>query len=198
MDEETRKREELRQRMAKMSGGMGMAGMFGPPGGMPMPGKSAPKKRTSTKNSDRQASGDMQSPTSPVGEQQRMPMMPIPGMQRVQSPPSEDPRRSVEREREPEATPISRQRQPDEVPDVEDVMPEPPPRTSMAEERGAPPPVPKGKQKPKSQLLRRPVRVQNAKQNSSSGDVTVARHHYGAKWTTSRSSNNCKLCTFLI
>ena len=198
MDEETRKREELRQRMAKMSGGMGMAGMFGPPGGMPMPGKSAPKKRTSTKNSDRQASGDMQSPTSPVGEQQRMPMMPIPGMQRVQSPPSEDPRRSVEREREPEATPISRQRQPDEVPDVEDVMPEPPPRTSMAEERGAPPPVPKGKQKPKSQLLRRPVRVQNAKQTSSSGDVTVARHHYGAKWTTSRSSNNCKLCTFLM
>lgn len=51
MDEETRKREELRQRMAKMSGGMGMAGMFGPPGGMPMPGKSAPKKRASTKDS---------------------------------------------------------------------------------------------------------------------------------------------------
>lgn len=199
MDEEARKREELRQRMAKMSGGMGMAGMFGPPGGMPMPGKSAPKKRTSTKDSDRQASGDMQSPTSPVaGEQQRMPMMPIPGMQRVQSPPSEDPRRSVEREREPEAAPISRQRQPDEVPDVEDVMPEPPPRTSMAEERGAPPPVPKGEQKPKSLLLRRPVRVHNAKQSSSSDDVTVARHHLGAKWATSRLSNACRLCPILI
>jgi len=187
MDEETRRREELRQRMAKMSGGMGMAGMFGPPGGMPMPGKSAPKKRTSTKDSDRQASGDTQSPTSP-GEQQRMPMMPIPGMQRVQSPLSEDPRRSMDRELEPETAPISRQRQPDEVPDVEDVIPEPPPRTSMAEERGAPPPVPKGEQKPKSLLLRRPVRVHNAMQNSSSDDVSAARYHSGAKLATSRSS----------
>lgn len=26
----------------------------------------------------------------------------------------------------------------------------------------------------------------------------MARHHYGAKRATSRSSNNCKLCTFLI
>jgi hypothetical protein len=199
MDEETRKREELRQRMAKMSGGMGMAGMFGPPGGMPMPGMSAPKKRTSTKDSDRQASGDMQSPTSPIaGEQQRMPMMPIPGMQRVQSPPSEDSRRSIERKREPESMPISRQRQPDEVPDVEDVIPEPPPRTSMAQERGAPPPVPRGEQKPKSLLLRRPVRVHKAKQNASPDDATVARHHYGAKRATSRSSNNCKLCTIPI
>lgn len=147
MDEETRKRFELRERMAKMSGGMGMAGMFGPPGGMPAPGKGAPKKRTSTKDSDRQGSGDTHSLASPLAEEQpRMPMMPIPGMQRVQSPPTEDTRRSVEKEREPEAEPISSQRQPDEVPDVEDVKPEPPPRASMTEERGAAPPVPKGKQ----------------------------------------------------
>lgn len=145
MDEETRRREELRQRMAKMSGGMGMAGMFGPPGGMPVPGKSAPKKRTSTKDSERQASVDTQSPISPTAEdQQRMPMMPIPGMQRVQSPPSDLPRRSVEKEREPESQPISGQRDPDEVPDVEDVKPEPAPRASLTEERGAPPPVPSG------------------------------------------------------
>lgn len=38
-DAETRRRLELRERMAKMSGGMGMAGMFGagPPMGMPSP-----------------------------------------------------------------------------------------------------------------------------------------------------------------
>jgi hypothetical protein len=144
VDEETRRREELRQRMAKMSGGMGMAGMFGPPGGMPTPSKSAPKKRASTKDSNRQASGDTQSPISP-SEQQRMPMMPIPGMQRVQSPHSEESRRSVEKEREPEAYSISGQRHPDVVPDVEDVKPEPLPRASLSEERGAPPPMPRGK-----------------------------------------------------
>lgn len=71
-------------------------------------------------------------------------MMPIPGMQRVQSPPSEEPRHSVEKEREPEVEHISEQRHPDEVPDVEDVKPEPPPRASTTEERGAAPPVPKG------------------------------------------------------
>lgn len=74
-----------------------------------------------------------------------MPMMPIPGMQPVQSPPADEPRRSVDKEPEPELEPISAQRQPDEVPDVEDVKPEPPPRASMTEERGAPPPVPRGK-----------------------------------------------------
>jgi hypothetical protein len=159
MDEETRRREELRQRMAKMSGGMGMAGMFGPPGGMPTPSKSAPKKRTSTKDSNRQASGDTQSPTSPtVGEQQRMPMMPIPGMQRVQSPHNEEPRRSVEKEREPEMHPISGQRPADVVPDVEDVKPEPLPRASLNEERGAPPPVPRGKPNHSSSQVRRSTR----------------------------------------
>lgn len=146
MDEEERRRHELRQRMAKMSGGMGMAGMFGPPGGMPMPGKSAPKKKSSTKDSERHGSVDAQSPTSPATEEpQRMPMMPIPGMQRVQSPPTEEPRLSVEKEREPEVEPISGQRHADEVPDVEDVKPAPPPRASTTEERGAAPPVPKGK-----------------------------------------------------
>jgi hypothetical protein len=199
MDEETRKREELRQRMAKMSGGMGMAGMFGPPGGMPMPGKSAPKKRTSTKDSNRQASGDTQSPTSPiVGEQHRMPMMPIPGMQRVQSPHNEEPRRSVEREREPETHPISGQRPADVVPDVEDVKPEPLPRASLSEERGAPPPVPRGKPNHKSSQMRRSTR--NSKMCSpavegsprSSRDLTHTERPLATR-VTSRSSVECKI-----
>lgn len=36
-DPEVRRRRELRERMAKMSGGMGMMGMFGPPGGLGAP-----------------------------------------------------------------------------------------------------------------------------------------------------------------
>jgi hypothetical protein len=40
VDPEIRRKEELRARMAKMSGGMGMPGMF-----MPFPGPSVPKKK---------------------------------------------------------------------------------------------------------------------------------------------------------
>lgn len=199
MDEETRRREELRQRMAKMSGGMGMAGMFGPPGGMPMPGKSAPKKRTSTKDSNRQASGDTQSPTSPTGgEQQRMPMMPIPGMQRVQSPHNEEPRRSVEREREPETHPISGQRPADVVPDVEDVKPEPLPRASLSEERGAPPPVPRGKSNHKSSQMRRSTRNSKTCAPAVEGsphsfrDLNHTERHLPTR-VTSRSSAECSI-----
>jgi hypothetical protein len=190
MDEETRRREELRQRMAKMSGGMGMAGMFGPP--MPAPGKSAPKKRTSTKDSNRQASGDTQSPTSPtVGEHQRMPMMPIPGMQRVQSPQNEEPRRSVEKEREPELHPVSGQRPADVVPDVEDVKPEPLPRASLSEERGAPPPVPRGKPNHNSLQTRRSTRSSKMYSPTVEGSPRSSRdvnhaERYSATRVTSR------------
>jgi hypothetical protein len=45
-NEELRRKEELRARMAKMSGGMGMHGMMGM--GMPVPGSSIPPKKTTT------------------------------------------------------------------------------------------------------------------------------------------------------
>jgi hypothetical protein len=45
VDPEVRRKEELRARMAKMSGGMGFAGMFGAP--MPAPGPAPPKKKKS-------------------------------------------------------------------------------------------------------------------------------------------------------
>ncbi|RYO79427.1 hypothetical protein DL766_006869 [Monosporascus sp. MC13-8B] len=48
-DPETKRREELRARMAKMSGGMGFHGMFGPPGmGMGMGAPVPPKKKSLT------------------------------------------------------------------------------------------------------------------------------------------------------
>lgn len=84
-DEETaelRRKEELRARMARLGGGMGMPGMFG----MPMPGAGAPalpakKKKPSTSSDKPRTSEDSQLATSP-----RAPavptMMALPGMGR--------------------------------------------------------------------------------------------------------------------
>ncbi|KJX92194.1 SH3-domain-containing protein [Zymoseptoria brevis] len=119
MDEDTRRRLELRDRMAKMSGGMGMAGMFGPPGAMPLPGGAASKKK-STK--PRQASAENET-TSPPPPPQRVPM---PGFSRKES--SEAGRKSMERSER----------------GLEEDQPMPPPRKSLTEERAAAPPVPKG------------------------------------------------------
>lgn len=123
VDEETRRRLELRERMAKMSGGMGMAGMFGPPGGMPMPG-AAPARKKSTK--ERKTSEELDA-SSPV-LQQRVPMVPMPGIQQVQS---------------PEVHALSEREDPMTE---EDDNPVPPPRRSIGEDRPSAPPVPKGKQ----------------------------------------------------
>ena len=84
VDPEVKRRLEIRERMAKMSGGMGMAGMFGPPGGLPT--------RSSTKqapaSSDRTASGNSASgqPDNSTSRAPPIPMMPMPGLQKVRSP----------------------------------------------------------------------------------------------------------------
>ncbi|TVY80586.1 SH3 domain-containing protein [Lachnellula suecica] len=127
LDPETRRKEELRARMAKMSGGMGMHGMFG--GGMPMPGPAAPpKKKKSTGNSEKR-SGEYGSEDigSPGMRAPPVPMIPLPGMSRVRSPEEDE-------QHEDEPTPITASRPSDVVPDVEDVVP--------SQARGAPPPVP--------------------------------------------------------
>ena len=80
IDEETRRKMELRQRMAKMSGGMGMGNMFGPPGGMSMAGASSKRTKSSGASADTAAA-------SP--QAQSTPTIPIPGMQRMQSPKAE-------------------------------------------------------------------------------------------------------------
>ncbi|KAL2066133.1 hypothetical protein VTL71DRAFT_2204 [Oculimacula yallundae] len=127
IDPEVRRKEELRARMAKMSGGMGMHGMFG--GGMPMPAPLPPKKKKSTGTSEKRSGeygvDDASSPTSRAA-----PPVPLPGLSRVRSP-EEIPRQPGQDE---ELTPISASRPADEVPDVEDVVP--------SHERSAPPPVP--------------------------------------------------------
>lgn len=115
IDPEVRRKEELRARMAKMSGGMGMHGMFG--GGMPMPGPPAPprKKKSGTSAEKRSGEYGVDDVSSPVSRAPPVPMIPMPGMTRV---------KSLEGEESEERTPISATRPANEVPDVEDVVPQ--------------------------------------------------------------------------
>jgi hypothetical protein len=139
MDAETRRKLELRERMAKMSGGMGMPGMFGgiPMGGLP------PKKKKST--GDSRKAEDSEEPSVP---QQRVAMFPMPGMP-VRSPEPENRQLAVEKEDENDH-PVTGAHAADEVPDVEDVTPQAISRTPTGESappvpqdrRPAPPPVP--------------------------------------------------------
>ncbi|KAI2469921.1 hypothetical protein F4781DRAFT_199861 [Annulohypoxylon bovei var. microspora] len=81
VDPEVRRKEELRARMAKMSGGMGFHGMFGPPGMMSMggpasakkPRASPPSERRSSELSERPSSSRMMAPPVPT-------MMALPGL----------------------------------------------------------------------------------------------------------------------
>jgi hypothetical protein len=127
MDAETRRKLELRERMAKMSGGMGMPGMFG---GMPMGGLPPKKKKTAEKKPD-----ESEEPSVP---QQRVAMFPMPGMPSVRSPEQEDRQLAVEKE-DQTSHPITGSRTADEVPDMEDVTPQPMQRTPTGER---PPPIP--------------------------------------------------------
>jgi len=118
MDPETRRRMELRDRMAKMSGGMGMMGLFGPPGGMP--GMSAPTARKPKTPGDSEKKLGEQEPNSP-GHAPPVPMVPLPGMNINTKP--VPPLADVEHEdEEPLTTPITEQHASRDVPDVEEVV----------------------------------------------------------------------------
>jgi myosin tail region-interacting protein MTI1 len=137
MDPEIKRRMEIRERMAKMSGGMGLMGMFGPPGGIP-----APSKRS-------QPSADVERDvTSGTAETfPRAPPIPVPGMSNAKGPArnagceedssaDEAVRKGPSRQQEAEA----------EYSDDESTEPpRPPPRASMDR---APPPVPQGTKPP--------------------------------------------------
>ncbi|GAB7363701.1 hypothetical protein MBLNU230_g4269t1 [Neophaeotheca triangularis] len=144
-DDETRRKRELRERMAKMSGGMGMGAMFGPPGGMPMAGGAPPKKKSSTRDASSSSKAPPpapeDAPTSPSEHYQRAPMVPVPGMGgRVQSPDSQHPP-EVQKEEDDEGL-VTGTREPETMPDMEDVKPTAPPRTSTSGSSGMAPPVP--------------------------------------------------------
>ena len=88
MDPEIKRRMEIRDRMAKMSGGMGMAGMFGGPAALPAMGakKSKPGSGTSKKQStENDISTSTSSPPQPVPIM-ALPGMAMPGINRVKTP----------------------------------------------------------------------------------------------------------------
>ncbi|KAJ4362923.1 assembly of actin patch protein [Neocucurbitaria cava] len=128
MDAETRRKLELRERMAKMSGGMGMPGMFG---GIPMGGLPPKKKKASTEKK----AEEHEEYASP---QQRVPMFGMPGMPSVKSPEEEDRQLAVGKEDEMHH-PVTGSHRADEVPDVEDVASQSIQRTPTGER---PPPIP--------------------------------------------------------
>ncbi|KAL8972277.1 MAG: hypothetical protein Q9183_000634 [Haloplaca sp. 2 TL-2023] len=150
VDPEVKKRSEIRERMAKMSGGMGMAGMFGPPGGMaPMPPKRQVPSSGERKSSggERKSTGESTSSRAPP-----VPMMPMPALMKVRSPEEvATPKAEISKEDDEQLpTSITQGHQPEDMPDVEDLKPEPvvPSRRStdqthsnpLPHERPVPPP----------------------------------------------------------
>ncbi len=82
VDPEVRRKEELRARMAKMSGGMGLHGIFGPPAMMPMPGAppAPPKKKKTMTASDRRPSEPSEDAPPSASAPPIPTMMALPGM----------------------------------------------------------------------------------------------------------------------
>jgi myosin tail region-interacting protein MTI1 len=121
IDPEIRRKEELRARMAKMSGGMGMHGMFGPPGGMPLPGPGLPpkKKKASASNEKIQSiEYRTESASLPSARAPPVPGIPLPGLTQVRS--HEETNKKLEQEDEPQEASIGSTSQPHEVSDIED------------------------------------------------------------------------------
>lgn len=144
IDPEVKRRMDIRERMAKMSGGMGMPGMFGPSSGMQSMATRKPKPATSNerKSSEDQAS---KGPEPTVPRAPPVPIMPLPGMTSVRSPEPEIEDLEVSKEDEPEPRSITQGRRPDEMPDVEDLTEEPVLMSRKSVERGTPLHIPQGK-----------------------------------------------------
>lgn len=97
VDPEVKRRMEIRERMAKMSGGMGMAGMFGPPGGLPSRSSAKPKVPSGDRKdsaASAKSSDSLSSRAPPI------PVMAMPGMQQVRSPEQVHPPASFEEARD--------------------------------------------------------------------------------------------------
>ena len=110
IDPDVKRRMEIRDRMAKMSGGIGMAGMFGVPSGLPSTGA---KKAKTNSGASKKQSLDVEASSSASPPFQPVPVMALPGMSmpgpsQVRTPePMEDPMDSVSNTSQPEAAPIA-------------------------------------------------------------------------------------------
>ena len=149
LDPEVKRRLEIRERMAKMSGGMGMAGMFGPPGAMPMPGLGGTKVQKGSGSSERKVASSQGAQavdsSSAAGRAPPVPIMPMLGMQKVRSPEEVDRQLEVERDDTTSSLPITQIRPANDVPDIEDLESEPPSPARVPEgETMRSPPMPHG------------------------------------------------------
>ncbi|KAF7511515.1 hypothetical protein GJ744_004103 [Endocarpon pusillum] len=140
VDPEIKRRMEIRERMAKMSGGMGLMGMFGPPGGMPTPGK----KARASGEGERDVSGTQLEPEAV----ERAPPVPVPGMFNVKNPepkpiPTEEDSSADEGTRHTHARQQAYEIEHSDEGIVE--SPKPPPRSSTDR---APPPLPQARAVP--------------------------------------------------
>ncbi|KAL8733282.1 MAG: hypothetical protein Q9181_003638 [Wetmoreana brouardii] len=123
VDTEVKRRLEIRERMAKMSGGMGMAGMFGPAGGM----APLPPKRQMPSPSEKKPSGHERRTTRESTSFRAPPVPVMPGLTKVQSPEQDiTTKAEVSKEGEEDVpTSVTQGREPADMPDVEDLQPEP-------------------------------------------------------------------------
>ncbi|KAK5628400.1 hypothetical protein RRF57_004115 [Xylaria bambusicola] len=139
VDPEVRRKEELRARMAKMSGGMGMAGMFGPPGMMGIGGSIPVKKHKPSPPVERRSSGLSEGPSSPRATAPPIPtLMALPGMAKPKGPEEALESESKQEPIEEEAIPGEAGDGASSVPDTSQSTGAPP----VPEGRPAPPPIP--------------------------------------------------------
>ncbi|KAL8699095.1 MAG: hypothetical protein Q9201_006201 [Fulgogasparrea decipioides] len=194
VDPEVKRRLEIRDRMAKMSGGVGMAGMFGPAGGM----APLPPKRQVPYSSEKKSSGHERSTTGESTSSRAPPVPVMPGLTKVRSPEQDITTKAEVSKEDDEDIPTSviQGREPADMPDVEDLQPEPvapsrrstdqgrlkqapherpvPPPPSQA--RGAPPlppserPVPQPPSGPKSVQPPPPSQILSPSEGSESDD----------------------------
>jgi hypothetical protein len=143
-DPEVKRRREIRDRMAKFSGGMGMVGMFGPPG---MAGSSSAKKTRVSGERTREASSQKtqheESSSAPP-----VPIMPMPGMTKPPPPPANE---SSEEDESSQPTP-----QDTDSRNLLDGEDEYPLRTSHSDRAAAPIPPNRGLPPPSPSDARRP------------------------------------------
>ncbi|KAH7031310.1 uncharacterized protein B0I36DRAFT_363020 [Microdochium trichocladiopsis] len=155
VDPEVRRKEELRARMAKMSGGMGMGmmGMHGMLGMAPPPAPPAKKKKAPAPVERRSSEYADDAPTSPRGAPPVPTMMALPGMGKPIA--------------VPEATGDSEDEGVAETTPVPAASPEATASREVTGERPPPPPVPTGSRPPPPPV---PIGVKSPSVGSESDD----------------------------
>ncbi|WEW59082.1 assembly of actin patch protein [Emydomyces testavorans] len=213
IDPEIKRRMELRDRMAKMSGGMGMMGMFGPPPGMPgissggyKKPKPPPSADSETKSPEEEAQATHASP---------VPIMVLPGMQARKQESIKSPIETKGEETESQlATATQSPKVPMEESDVQDALahpkidrvPPPPPSEESppahlpSHSRSVPPPVPGDRPLVPSAPLEShptpmpPLRTMSPSVGEESDDELSATT--GAVQMESQSSDSCPTAVF--